>query len=57
MGWELGVDKNFREAPQFFWMFTLLIAVSAAIILLPDAPLIAIMPREIGAIGARVNAQ
>ncbi|OIO05137.1 MAG: Mn transporter [Desulfovibrionaceae bacterium CG1_02_65_16] len=43
MGWELGVDKDFREAPQFFWLFTLLIAVSAAIILLPDAPLIAIM--------------
>ena len=34
MGWELGVDKDFREAPQFFWLFTLLIAVSAAIILL-----------------------
>jgi len=43
MGWELGVDKDFREAPQFFWLFTLLIAVSAGIILLPDAPLIAIM--------------
>jgi len=43
MGWELGVDKDFREAPQFFWLFTLLIAVSAGIILVPDAPLIAIM--------------
>jgi Mn2+/Fe2+ NRAMP family transporter len=43
MGWELGVDKDFREAPQFFWLFTSLIVVSAAIILLPDAPLIAIM--------------
>jgi NRAMP (natural resistance-associated macrophage protein)-like metal ion transporter len=43
MGWELGVDKDFREAPQFFWLFTLLIAVSAGIILLPNAPLIAIM--------------
>lgn len=43
LGWELGVDKDFREAPQFFWLFTLLIAVSAGIILLPGAPLIAIM--------------
>lgn len=43
MGWELGVDKDFREAPQFFWLFTLIIAVSAGIILFPDAPLIAIM--------------
>ncbi len=43
MGWELGVDKDFREAPQFFWLFTLIIAVSAGFILLPNAPLIAIM--------------
>ncbi len=43
LGWELGVDKDFREAPQFFWLFTLLIAVSAGCILLPGAPLIAIM--------------
>jgi len=43
MGWELGVDKDFREAPQFFWLFTLIIAVSAGVILWPDAPLIAIM--------------
>jgi len=43
MGWELGVDKDFREAPQFFWLFTLIIAVSAGVILWPEAPLIAIM--------------
>lgn len=43
MGWELGVDKDFREAPQFFWLFTLIIVVSACAILWPDAPLIAIM--------------
>jgi len=43
MGWELGMDKDFKEAPQFYWLFTLLIAVSAGIILVPDAPLIAIM--------------
>lgn len=43
MGWELGVDKDFREAPQFFWLFTLIIVFSAGAILWPDAPLIAIM--------------
>jgi len=43
MGWELGVDKDFREAPQFFWLFTVIIALSAGCILMPDAPLIAIM--------------
>ena len=43
LGWELGVDKDFREAPQFFWLFTIIIAVSAGCILLPGAPLIAIM--------------
>jgi NRAMP (natural resistance-associated macrophage protein)-like metal ion transporter len=43
MGWELGVDKDFREAPQFFWLFTLIIAASAGCILWPEAPLIAIM--------------
>jgi NRAMP (natural resistance-associated macrophage protein)-like metal ion transporter len=43
MGWELGVDKGFGEAPQFFWLFTASIVLSAAAILLPGAPLIAIM--------------
>lgn len=43
MGWELGVDKDFSEAPQFFWLFTLIIGISAGIILWPEAPLIAIM--------------
>ncbi|GAB6038798.1 Nramp family divalent metal transporter [Fundidesulfovibrio butyratiphilus] len=43
MGWELGIDKDFREAPQFFWLFTLSIVISGLIILVPDAPLIAIM--------------
>ena len=43
MGWESGVDKDFRKAPQFFWLFTVIIVISALIILIPDAPLIAIM--------------
>ncbi len=43
MGWELGVDKDFTRAPQFFWLFTTTIAISAACIMIPGAPLIAIM--------------
>jgi Mn2+/Fe2+ NRAMP family transporter len=43
MGWESGVDKDFRQAPQFFWLFTIIIVLSAAFILIPKAPLILIM--------------
>jgi NRAMP (natural resistance-associated macrophage protein)-like metal ion transporter len=43
LGWELGVGKDFSEAPQFFWLFTIIIALSAGMILIPGAPLIAIM--------------
>ena len=43
LGWESGVDKDFEQAPQFFWLFTIIIAISALIILFPDAPLITIM--------------
>ncbi len=43
MGWESGIDRDFRQAPQFFWLFTIIIISSAAIILIPNAPLIMIM--------------
>jgi NRAMP (natural resistance-associated macrophage protein)-like metal ion transporter len=43
MGWESGVDKDFKQAPQFFWLFTVIIVISALIILFPNAPLITIM--------------
>jgi Mn2+/Fe2+ NRAMP family transporter len=43
MGWESGVDKTFRTAPQFFWLYTGLILFGAAFILYPDAPLLLIM--------------
>ena len=43
MGWEAGVNKTFKEAPQFMWLYTLLIAIGSLIILMPDAPLITIM--------------
>jgi Mn2+/Fe2+ NRAMP family transporter len=38
MGFESGVDKSFKEAPFFYWLYTLLIAGGAAtVLLLPDA--------------------
>lgn len=42
-GWESGVNKTFREAPQFLGFYTVFIAIGAGIILLPRAPLIQIM--------------
>jgi len=43
MGWESGVDKNFKTAPQFMWLYTAIIVIGALIILIPNARLIAIM--------------
>jgi Mn2+/Fe2+ NRAMP family transporter len=41
LGLESGVDKNFREAPFFYWLYTLLIACGAiTVLVLPDAQLI-----------------
>jgi NRAMP (natural resistance-associated macrophage protein)-like metal ion transporter len=43
MGWEAGVNKTFKEAPQFMWLYTILIAIGALIVMFPNAPLIPIM--------------
>ncbi|HQL90120.1 MAG TPA: Nramp family divalent metal transporter [Syntrophales bacterium] len=43
LGWEAGVNKEFEDAPQFFGIYTGLIALGAALILIPGAPLIGIM--------------
>jgi Mn2+/Fe2+ NRAMP family transporter len=43
MGWEGGVNKSFREAPQFFWIYTILIVLGAGTILFPRVPLVPIM--------------
>ena len=41
LGVESGVDKRFKEAPFFYWLYTLLIVGGAATVLvLPDAQLI-----------------
>jgi NRAMP (natural resistance-associated macrophage protein)-like metal ion transporter len=40
LGFESGVNKRFREAPIFYWLYTGLIAGGAAVVLLPSFPLI-----------------
>jgi Mn2+/Fe2+ NRAMP family transporter len=41
-GFEAGIDKPWKDAPQFYTLFTAIILVSVGIILLPRAPLITI---------------
>jgi len=41
-GFEAGIDKKWKDAPQFYWLFTFIIIIGAAIILIPNAPLIVI---------------
>jgi len=43
MGWESGIDRTFRTAPHFFWLYTGLIGAGAALVLVPNAPLFAVM--------------
>jgi NRAMP (natural resistance-associated macrophage protein)-like metal ion transporter len=39
LGFEAGIDHKFREAPAFYWLYTILILVGGGIVLLPNAPL------------------
>jgi Mn2+/Fe2+ NRAMP family transporter len=39
-GWESGISKNFREAPVFMSLFTLLLVLGAIIVLIPGISLI-----------------
>ena len=43
MGWEVGVNKRFREAPQFYALYTAIIIAGAGVIMLPKIKLIPIM--------------
>lgn len=43
MGWEAGINKTFKEAPQFMWIYTLTIFVSSSLILVPHMPLVLLM--------------
>ena len=41
-GFEAGIDKKWEEAPEFYVLYTGILIISAAIILIPNAPLISI---------------
>ena len=38
-GFEAGLDHKFKEAPAFYWLYTILVVVGAGVIMLPNAPL------------------
>ncbi len=40
LGFESGVDKSFKEAPFFYWLYTLLHRRGAAVVLIPNFPLV-----------------
>ena len=42
LGFEAGVNKKFRDAPVFYWLYTSLIVVGAGLILIPGLPLVRI---------------
>lgn len=43
LGFESGVNKKFSEAPVFYWLYTLLIAFGAGVVLTPHIPLLKVM--------------
>src|SRR5215467_2763817 len=40
LGFESGVNRDFREAPIFYWLYTLLIVIGAGVVLFPAFPLV-----------------
>jgi NRAMP (natural resistance-associated macrophage protein)-like metal ion transporter len=40
LGFESGIDKQFHEAPVFYWLYTLLIVTGAGVLLIPKVPLV-----------------
>ena len=40
LGLESGLDKSFKEARFFYWFYSLLLAAGAAIVLIPNFPLV-----------------
>jgi len=43
MGWEAGINKTFKEAPQFMWIYTMTIVLASFVIMVPGAPLVLLM--------------
>lgn len=43
LGWEVGINKRFKEAPYFYTIFTGMIVLGVAAVLIPGAPLLFMM--------------
>jgi Mn2+/Fe2+ NRAMP family transporter len=43
LGLEAGVNRSFGEAPEFYWLYTAIIALGAGMILVPGVPLLKII--------------
>jgi Mn2+/Fe2+ NRAMP family transporter len=43
LGWEAGVNKRFKDAPQFYFLFTALIIMGSGVIMFPRINLIMVM--------------
>ena len=43
LGLESGLDKSFKDARFFYWFYTLLLALGAAVVLIPNFPLIKVI--------------
>ncbi|MBA4419042.1 MAG: Mn transporter [Syntrophus sp. (in: bacteria)] len=43
MGWESGIGKSFKEAPEFLSIFSIILFFGASIVLIPQLPLIKVM--------------
>ncbi len=42
-GWESGIDRKYGEAKQFYWLYSAIVVIGAAVVLVPRLPLIQIM--------------
>ena len=43
LGFESGLNKKFREAPVFYWLYTVLIIAGAGVVLIPRLPLVYVL--------------
>jgi len=43
LGFESGIDRRFRDAPQFYGLYTALIVIGAGVVLIPRFPLLTVM--------------
>ncbi len=42
LGFESGLDRTFKQAPFFYWLYTALIAGGAAVVMIPNLPLVTV---------------